>query len=128
MSSSELVSTDPCTGKVVWRAPAATPADVEHAVAETRRGFTDWSARPLEARIAVARAFAANVRAGRAEIAALIARETGKPLWEALTEADSVAAKAEISIAAQAERAGARSGETAGATSRLSHRPGGNPG
>jgi succinylglutamic semialdehyde dehydrogenase len=123
MSPSDLVSTDPCTGEVLWRAPAATAADVAREVEMARRGFSDWSARPLEARVAVARAFAERVRVERADIAALIARETGKPLWECLTEADSVAAKAEISIAAQTERAGERLCEAAGATSRLTHRP-----
>ena len=34
----------------------------------------------------------------------LIARETGKPLWEARTEVDAVVAKVEISIAAYSER------------------------
>ena len=34
----------------------------------------------------------------------VIARETGKPLWEAKTEVNSVIAKVEISIAAYSER------------------------
>ncbi len=123
MSRSELVSTDPCTGEVIWRAPAASEADVTAAVRTARRGFADWSRRPPGDRIAIARVFAERVRAQRGEIADLIAHETGKPRWEALTEADSVAAKAEISITAQAERAGERTGEVAGAISRVSHRP-----
>ena len=40
-----------------------------------------------------------------------------------LTEADSVAAKVEVSIRAQAERAGEKDGEAAGARARLAHRP-----
>jgi succinylglutamic semialdehyde dehydrogenase len=123
MSRSELVSTDPCTGEVVWRAPAASEADVAAAAQSARRGFADWSRRPLAGRIAIARTFAAAARAQRDEIADLIARETGKPRWEALTEADSIAAKAEISITALAERAGERASEVAGAVSRVSHRP-----
>src|SRR3546814_4750816 len=39
-------------------------------------------------------------------LADLIARETGKPIWEALTEVDSVINKVEISVAAYAERTG----------------------
>ena len=123
MSRSELVSTNPCTGETIWRAPAATEGDVAAAARIARRGFTDWSRRPLADRIAIARAFAERVRAQRDEIADLIARETGKPRWEALSEADSIAAKAEISITAQADRAGERIGEVAGAVSRVSHRP-----
>lgn len=123
MSRSELVSTDPCTGQAVWRAPMAGAVEVAEAVAVARRGFSVWSAKSQDERFAVANAFAGLVRARRAEIAELIARETGKPLWEALTEADSVAAKAEISITALKERAGERAGEAAGAFSRLVHRP-----
>ena len=122
MSPFELVSTDPCTGQVLWRAPADGRAELAQAVASARRGFADWSNRPLEARFAVARAFADRVRAERGSIAELISRETGKPFWEALTEADSVAAKAEISIAALSERAGERLGEVQAAVSRLTHR------
>jgi succinylglutamic semialdehyde dehydrogenase len=123
MSRFDLVSTDPCTGEELWRSPAAEIADVAEAVEAARRGFAAWSARPVEARVAVARTFAQTVRAEREDIAALISRETGKPLWETLTEADSLAAKAEISITARAERAGERGGEAAGATARLTHRP-----
>ena len=123
MSASELVSINPCTGEVVWRGPATEVADVAPAVVAARKGFAAWSARPPEDRVAVARAFAARVKAEREDIARLISRETGKPFWETLTEADSVAAKVEISITAQAERAGERTGAAAGAALRLSHLP-----
>jgi succinylglutamic semialdehyde dehydrogenase len=123
MSRSELVSTDPCTGEAIWRGPAAEPCDVGPAIEAARRSFSAWSARPLAARCAIARAFAERVRDEREDIARLIARETGKPFWEALTEADSVAGKVEISITALNERAGERIGEVQGAVSRLTHRP-----
>jgi succinylglutamic semialdehyde dehydrogenase len=123
MSLSEVVSTDPCTGNVVWHGPATAPDDLDIVLARARRGFRDWSARSLEERCVVARAFADLVKARREAIATLISRETAKPYWETLTEADTVAGKIELSIRAQAERAGERSGEAAGARSRLAHRP-----
>ena len=123
MSSSEIVSTDPCTGEVVWRGAAAGRGDLDHALERARRGFAAWSARPLEERQAVARTFADLAKARRAEIATLLSRETGKPYWETLTEADTVAGKVEVSIRAQTERAGEREGEAAGARARLAHRP-----
>lgn len=123
MSNSEIISTDPCTGEIVWRGAAATPADLGQALERARRGFAQWSARPLEERQAVARAFAELAKARRAEIATLLSRETGKPYWETLTEADTVAGKVEVSIRAQIERAGKREGEAAGARARLAHRP-----
>ena len=93
MSNSEIVSTDPCTGEVVWRGPAADPAALNGVLARARAGFEAWSRRPLEDRHAVARAFAELAKARREEIARLLSQETGKPFWETLTEADTVAGK-----------------------------------
>ena len=123
MSASEIVSTDPMTGEVLWRGPAARAAEVDATVAAARAGFRAWRHLPLDDRIAVARGFAARVAERREEFARLIARETGKPYWEALTEADTVRAKVEISITAQAERAGRRESEAAGVRAVLRHRP-----
>jgi succinylglutamic semialdehyde dehydrogenase len=123
MSASELSSFDPCTGERIWQGPAAGPAEVERAVAAARAAFADWADRPLEQRHAVALRFAEAVRAQREDLARLISRETGKPLWEALTEADSVAAKVDISIRAQQERAGERLSEAGGVRQAVRHRP-----
>lgn len=123
MSISEIVSTDPSTGAVVWRGPATTAQDLDAMLIRARSGFASWSALTLDERHAVARRFAALAKARREEIATLLSQETGKPYWETLTEADTVAAKVEVSIRAQAERAGERSGEAPGATARLAHRP-----
>ena len=120
MPKSELVSTDPCTGEVVWTGAAGDPAA---ATAAARVAAPGWAATPLDARIAVARAFAATVRDRAEAFAALIARETGKPLWEARTEVASVAAKVDISVTAQAERAGERHGETGGVRQAVRHKP-----
>ncbi|MDQ2879318.1 MAG: succinylglutamate-semialdehyde dehydrogenase, partial [Pseudomonadota bacterium] len=51
----------------------------------------------------------ANVVRARADaFADIIARETGKPVWEAKTEVDSVIAKVDISVSAYAERSAQR--------------------
>jgi succinylglutamic semialdehyde dehydrogenase len=123
MSRSDVASHDPCTGELVWQGPATAPADLAAVTERARRGFQAWSDRPLAERVTVARAFADLVKQRREAVARLISRETGKPYWETLTEADSVAAKIEVSIRAQAERAGEREGEAAGARARLAHRP-----
>jgi succinylglutamic semialdehyde dehydrogenase len=120
MSLAELVSTDPCTGEVIW---CGATGGVAHAVATARAAAPGWARTSLDQRIAIVRAFKAAVEAQAEEFARLIARETGKPLWETRTEVASVAAKVEISITAQAERAGARSGEAAGVRQSLRHKP-----
>lgn len=123
MSRSELISRDPCDGEVVWRGAGATVADLDAAATLARDASSTWAMTPLEARIAVARRFAALAKERRVALATLISRETGKPYWESLTEVDSVAGKVEISIRAQAERSGACETLDAGLLSATRHKP-----
>ena len=120
MSIAELVSTDPCTGEAIWTGPVG---GVAAAVARARAAAPGWARRLLAERIAIARAFKVAVEADADAFAQLIARETGKPLWETRTEVASVAAKVEISITAQAERAGEKAAEAAGVRQMLRHKP-----
>jgi succinylglutamic semialdehyde dehydrogenase len=100
-----LVSIEPATGKEVWR---GTPGNVDETVDRARRAWPAWAAQPLAKRIELVRRFANEVRKQAEPFAELIARETGKPLWEARTEVESVVGKVEISIGAYAERTGQR--------------------
>ena len=113
-------STDPCTGETLWE---GAPGDVSAAVTAARAAAPGWASAPLDDRIAVARRFKAVVTERADAFANLIARETGKPLWETKTEVASVAAKVDISITAQAERAGTRTGEANGVRQTLRHKP-----
>jgi len=119
----ELVSTDPCTGEVVWRGPISDADAVDAAVARARAAQPGWEATPVDQRIAILRAYAGRVKARAEEIATIISRETGKPFWETKTEAASVAAKVDISIIAQAERAGEQLKDANGLTQAVRHRP-----
>jgi succinylglutamic semialdehyde dehydrogenase len=120
MSLPELVSTNPCTGDMIWRGPVGGTGA---AVARARAVASGWARTSLAERIAIARAFKAEVEAHADDFARLIANETGKPLWETRTEVASVAAKVEISIAAQAERAGEKAAEAGGVRQQLRHKP-----
>ncbi|MFN8694771.1 MAG: aldehyde dehydrogenase family protein, partial [Burkholderiales bacterium] len=93
-------SCNPVTQITVWSGHAASPADVNDAVVAARTAFGAWSSTPLEARLSVVRAFAALLEERRAVIANVIGMETGKPLWEALTEVTTMIGKIEISIKA----------------------------
>lgn len=68
-------------------------------------------------------AFAELVKANSEQIAQVIAKETGKPLWETRTEAASIAGKIAISIRAYHERTGETVREAAGNQLVLRHRP-----
>ena len=103
MPDGEIISLEPATGEELWRGPVG---DVDAAVARAREAWPRWAAKPLATRIELVRRFANEVR-GRADaLAETIARETGKPLWEARTEVDAVVAKVDISVTAYAERTG----------------------
>jgi succinylglutamic semialdehyde dehydrogenase len=101
-----LQSFDPATGDLVWQGSCADAADAADAAARARIAAPGWARCPLEQRIALARAYAGVLDARREDLARLIARETGKLLWEARTEVTSMIGKVDISIRAQAERAG----------------------
>ena len=121
MASEEIVSFEPATGAELWR---GTPGDVDGAVARARSAWPAWAAEPLSKRMELLRRFANEVRKDADNLAQLIARETGKPLWEARTEVESVVNKVEISIGAYAERTSQRKLDSAlQGTAALRHKP-----
>jgi succinylglutamic semialdehyde dehydrogenase len=113
----ELISFEPATGVELWRAPLG---DAVAEMAQARTAQAEWAGRAPAERAAILQAFAERVESDAAPFAELIARETGKPLWEAKTEVASVVAKVAISIRAQAERAGDRAIDAA---TRVRHKP-----
>ena len=121
MSESVIISTEPATGAELWRGEIG---DVDAAVDRARRAWPAWAAQPLANRIELVRRFANEVRKEQDAFAELIARETGKPLWESHTEVEAVIAKVEISIRAYAERTGQRKLDSAlQGTAALRHKP-----
>ncbi len=121
--SAVFVSINPASGETVWQGGAASADDCAGAIAAARRAFPAWAARPADARIAILQRYAEVLGERRAALAEAIARETGKPLWEAQTEVASMIGKVAISVKAMAERAGQRESETAFGRARLDHRP-----
>lgn len=118
-----FASIDPALGGEVWRGRAAGHADVAAAFTAAEAAFSSWAAAPLETRIALCRRFAAELEARKPALAERISRETGKPLWESLTEVQAMIAKVDISIRAQAERAGESRADAAFGATELRHRP-----
>lgn len=117
----DLISFEPATGAAFWRAPMS---QVEHEVALARTSWGAWANLPVDARIDQLRNFATLVRARDEELAHLIARETGKPLWEARTEVDAVVNKVEISVRAYAARTPHQDlGSANGAATHVRHKP-----
>ncbi|BEV01555.1 succinylglutamate-semialdehyde dehydrogenase [Novosphingobium olei] len=117
----EIVSIEPATGVEFWRGKVG---DVDEIVARARRTWPAWAAQPLSTRIELVRRFANEVRKEADKLATTIARETGKPMWEARAEVESVVNKVEISVRAYAERTAQRRLDSAlQGTSAIRHKP-----
>jgi len=119
--SDKLVSVAPATGEIIWE---GVPSDVPAQVEMVERGWADWVALPVTYRIEAMRRFANGVRAAEESFADLIARETGKPLWDAWQEIAAVLDRVDRAASAHAERTGQRRLEGAlGARTALRHKP-----
>lgn len=118
-----LESLDPVTQAVVWHGRGANAVQVDAAVAAARTAFATWAAQSLDSRIAVLERFAVRLKDQADVIARAIGEETGKPLWEAATEVNSMVGKVAISIQSYRERTGEKSGPLADATAVLRHKP-----
>lgn len=116
-------SIDPADASLVWQAKSATGAQVDLAIKAARRAFPTWANRPLEERLSIIDTFAELVKARSEDIATVISRETGKPIWETRTEAAAMVGKVAISKQAYHERTGEKTTPMPGATARLRHRP-----
>ncbi|MEP2102965.1 MAG: succinylglutamate-semialdehyde dehydrogenase [Parasphingorhabdus sp.] len=101
----QLISIEPATGATLWTGKAG---DADVAVAKAREAWPTWAALPLTKRIEAVRRYANRIRSQSEELAELIARETGKPIWESRTEAEAVINKVDISVRAYAERTAQR--------------------
>jgi len=116
-----LVSTEPATGAELWSGPVGNAATE---VAAARAAWPEWAARSVAYRSEALRRFANVVRTRADELTDLIARETGKPLWEAATEVQAVVGKVDISINSHADRTPARKMEGAlGSKVAVRHKP-----
>jgi len=105
MTEAEIASFEPATGTLLWQG-AVGNADEE--VARARESWAAWAAQPHTLRLELLRRFANVVRGKPDAFADVIARETGKPLWEAKTEVESVINKVNVSATAYAERTAQR--------------------
>jgi succinylglutamic semialdehyde dehydrogenase len=116
-------SLDPASGETVWSGQAANAEDVDRAFQAARAAFPTWGRTALSDRIAIVERFGALLSDRKAEIAELIARETGKPLWDCIGEAGAMAGKIAISIKAYHDRTGETHGDTDFGSAELRHKP-----
>lgn len=103
-SGERVVSSDPATGEINWEGRAALKGEVEQAFEAAASAFEPWADLGADRRIRYAEAFKDVVEANKSELAEIISREVGKPLWESNTEVDAIVGKVGLSVQAHEER------------------------
>lgn len=116
-------SRDPATADILWRGNAAAGLEIEAAFDAARKAFDGWRTRPFAEREAIVRRFGQLLEGRREALAEMIARETGKPLWDTRGEVTSMVNKIDISVRAYHARTGPVETIAAGATQAVRHRP-----
>ncbi|MEO1040314.1 MAG: succinylglutamate-semialdehyde dehydrogenase [Pseudomonadota bacterium] len=118
-----LSSHEPASGALLFQTRTASDSDVREAFAAARAAAPAWAMTPFEERRALLERYGEILTERKQGFAELIARETGKPLWETTGEAGAMIAKVKISIDALLERAGERAQSTEFGAARLAHKP-----
>ncbi len=106
-----LESRDSADRAVLYSGRHATSEEVAMAFQAARRAFETWGLTEPNARAGIVQRFAEQVQQHGDELALLISRETGKPLWEAKTEVATVVGKSVLAIDALQKRRDATSFE-----------------
>ena len=120
----EMVSTNPSSGKMIWEGRAADEGLVGEAIAAARDGFEGaWGDTYPTQRIEYVEKFAQIALRRQEELACLIAKENGKPLWEARTEAGAVVGKINLAISGFETRRSFDSFEIPGAHAVTRYKP-----
>lgn len=117
------VKRNPVSGEVLWQGNDADAAQVGQACRAARAAFPRWARLSFAERQAVVERFAGLLERNKAELTAIIARETGKPRWEAATEVTAMINKIAISIKAYHVRTGEQRSEMPDGAASLRHRP-----
>jgi len=118
-----FISTDPGTGESNWEGQSASTPEIDDAFKSADRAFEVWADLPVKERILYATSFRRVVEANKAELAEIISREVGKPLWESNTEVDAVIGKIALSVQAYEERRSSVQADFAGAKAVTRFRP-----
>src|SRR5947199_6749700 len=87
----QLEVVNPATEEIVDTVPAASPEDVELAVATAKRAFAEWSRTDAEHRAGILAKAADLIHENAKPLAAKLTSEQGKPIAEAMGEVNHLA-------------------------------------
>lgn len=119
----DMVSIDPAKNQEIWHGQAATVEQVDAAMQAARKAFPAWSRMSFADRLAIVQKFSQLLEENKEALALVIAKDTGKPLWETRTEVAAMIGKAAISERAYHERTGVVENDMPGAKAFIRHKP-----
>ncbi len=122
-NGSGFASINPADGSQIWQGNEASNIDVNAAFRSAKNAFEDWSETSIQDRSGLVLRFKELALANKDRLGELIAKETGKVLWDANGEAAAVAGKVDISLNSYGERTGTSTTQTAFGRADLQHRP-----
>lgn len=122
-SGEHFESLNPSDGEILWSGNSATKDDVNDAVTAASAAVGKWSAEALEKRISYLENFQNVLKKKKNDLAEVVSKEVGKPLWESLTEIQAMIGKIPISIEAFKDRCRERSFELGNAHATTRHKP-----
>lgn len=91
-------SNSPVNEELLWTGNKSIEEDVNLAVDSAKKALEDWSILKIEERIKYIESYIELLKENKEELAKYIAYEVGKPLWEAITEVNSMIGKLEPCI------------------------------
>ncbi|MCB5227012.1 succinylglutamate-semialdehyde dehydrogenase [Alishewanella sp. 16-MA] len=116
-------SIDPAKNKVIWQGQAASATQVKQAILAARQAQIAWGGLGFAERVVFVKQFAAQLSSHKEQLAACIAEDTGKALWESLTEVGAMIGKIDISVRAYEERTGTKENPMPQGRAFLRHKP-----
>ncbi|WP_445425421.1 succinylglutamate-semialdehyde dehydrogenase [Alishewanella sp. HL-SH06] len=116
-------SIDPAKNKVIWQGQAASATQVKQAILAARQAQIAWGYLGFAERVVFVKQFAAQLSSHKEQLAACIAEDTGKALWESLTEVGAMIGKIDISVRAYEERTGTKENPMPQGRAFLRHKP-----
>lgn len=91
-------SYSPVNGELLWKGNKSIEVDVQLAIDSAKEASKLWSGLSLEERIKYLEKYVDVLKENKEELAKAISYEVGKPLWEAITEVNSMISKLEPCI------------------------------
>lgn len=121
--SKSFSSINPATGETLWKGNGASQEEVDAAVSAARNSLPYWRSLGFQKRCEEIEKFKKKLIKDQSTFAEIISQETGKPLWEAKQEIQTMVLKIDISIQAFLERCPEKEIDTPKAHLKLHHKP-----